>query len=217
MEFIILTNEILLIMDSLSKLITGYYENGIVIVEKTQIIHHYLKKGLIFDLLSYCPILAQTFFSGNGITLKIVQLLVFCKIKRVQIIIHNFQEMISLNGKHDYILSLIILTFQIIFFCHINACIWHGVAYYYPSDDKTWLDSAGIKNFPWIQQYYYSLYWSVSVMVTISLSDKFYPQNDAELLVGIEIFLTSALFFAYTINRMRDIFDDMAKNAREYK
>ena len=216
--FITLIPEIILVLDSLLKLITGYYENGLVITEKNHIIHHYLKKGLVFDLLSYCPILAQSIFNQNGLTIKLLQLLVFCKLKRVQIIVQNFQEMISLNGKHDYILSLIILTFQIIFFCHINACIWHSVAYYYPSDDvKTWIDYSGIKSLEWSEKYYYSLFWSVSVMVTIGFGEKISPQNNAELIVGVAILLSSALFFGYTINSMREIFDQMAKNEKEYK
>ena len=217
-SFTIFIPEVLLILDTLLKFITGYYDNGIVIIDTSKIMKHYIKKGLIFDILSYCPILAQSILQNNSIGLHILQLLLFCKLKRVQIIMHNFQQMISLNGKNDYILSLVILTFHIIFFCHINACIWHSVAFYYPSNNvKTWLDYSGIKDYDWVRKYYYSLYWSVSVMVTIGFGEKVSPQNNAELLVGVLIFLSSALFFGYNINRMREIFYDMVKNEKEYK
>ena len=205
-------------MDTFLKFFTGYYENGIVITEKTHIIKHYVKKGLILDLLSYCPILAQTILHQTGLTTQLLQFLVFCKLKRVKIIIQNFQEMISFNGKHDYILSLIILTFKIIFFCHLNACIWHSVAYYFPSDDhQNWIDFCGIRNLVWTSQYYYSLFWSISVLVTVGFGEKIRPQNDTELIVSSAILLISALFFGYTINAMREIFDDMAKNEKNYK
>ena len=217
-NFISLAPEILLVLDTLLKFITGYYENGVVVIEKSHIIHHYIKKGLILDLLSYTPILVQAILHEHGLTIRLMQLLVFCKLKRIQIIMHNFKEMISLNGKHDYILSLIILIFQIIFFSHINACIWHGVAYYSLSNDmKTWLDYSGIKDLDWTTKYYYSLFWSISVLVTIGFGEKVSPQNNAELLVGGSILLCSALFFGYTINCMREIFDEMAKNEKNYK
>ena len=217
-SFLILIPELLLILDSLLKLITGYYENGLVIINRREIIHHYLKIGLIFDLLSYFSIILQSVLQDATIFLKILQLLVFCKLKRVQLIMNNFREMISLNGKNDYILGLIILTFQIIFFCHINACLWHSVAFYYPvSNTTTWLDYANIKHFEWSTRYYYSLFWAVSVMVTIGFGEKVSPQNNAELMMGVLIFLGSALFYGFTINCMREIFDEMAKHEREYK
>ena len=52
-SFIILIPEIILIIESLLKFITGFYENGIIIEDRSEIVHHYLGKGLIFDCLSY--------------------------------------------------------------------------------------------------------------------------------------------------------------------
>ena len=218
-KFFVLAPELCLIIDTLLKFITGFYENGLVITDKHHIVVHYLKHGAIFDLLSYCPIFAQSVQHGATLSLKILQFLVFCKMKRVQIIINNFKEMISLSGKNDYILSLITLTIQIIFFCHINACIWHMIAYYYPSHQNsiTWLDSSHTKSLPWASRYYYSLYWAVSVMVTIGFGEKVSPQNELELGFGVLIYLSSALFFGYTINAMREIFDEMSKHAKQYK
>ena len=163
-ELIVLIPEILLIIDTILKFITGlpsilnifskvftigYYENGLVITKKSHICEHYLKKGLIFDLLSYCPILAQSMFSQTSFALKILQLLMFSKIKRIRIIISNFEEMISLEGQNDYILSLIRLFLQIIFFAHIIACIWHGTAIYNNVSAITWLDYSHTKEMTW--------------------------------------------------------------------
>ena len=218
-ELIVLIPEILLVLDTFLKFITGYYENGLVITSKTKIIEHYLKKGLIFDLLSYCPILAQSIFSNNSMILKIMQLLLFLKFKRIRIIISNFQEIISLQGQNDYILSLLLLVFQTIFFAHINACIWHTTAYYYVGDSNTltWLDYSNTKDISWVSRYLYSIFWAISVLVTIGYGEKVSPQNDTELCVGTLIFLASALFFGYTINAMREIFTMMNENEKNFK
>ena len=93
------------------------------------------------------------------------------------------------------------------------------IAYYYPSHQNsiTWLDSSHTKSLPWASRYYYSLYWAVSVMVTIGFGEKVSPQNELELGFGVLIYLSSALFFGYTINAMREIFDEMSKHAKQYK
>ena len=140
-KFLAFVPEFLLIIDTLLKFITGYYENGLVITNKAKICHHYLKKGLIFDILAYCPIIAHSFlkmWTPGIFILRIFQLLMFFKIRRVQIVLQNFQEMISLEGKTDYLLSIFIIAYEIAFFTHIMACIWHGWAYYELSTEITW-------------------------------------------------------------------------------
>lgn len=217
-EFLVLLPDFLLMIDTLLKFITGFYENGVVITEKREIIQHYLKKGLFFDVLSYFPIIAQPFLKPTmlgGFFLKFVQLLMFCKLKRVQIIMLNFQEIISLKGRHDYVLQLLILAFKIVLFSHVIACLWHAVAFY-SQDGTSWLDDLGLRNVSWDLRYWRTLYWSVSVMVTIS-NGQISPQNKMEYSVGVIVFLISALFFGYSLNQMRGIFDMMEKNERIYK
>lgn len=219
-KFLLFIPEFWLIIDSSLKLITGYYENGVVIIDKSKIVKHYLKKGLILDFLSYFPIIAQTILKTNllGVTvLKFLQLLMFCKIKRVQIILTNFQEMISLKGKNDYILSLVNLLYQIMFFTHIMACVWHAVAYYNVYDgESNWLNANNMKELDWVTRYLNSLFWAVSVMTTIS-NNHLTPQNNIELVFGILIFLVSSVFFGYALNSMREIFNLMSKSETEYK
>jgi len=90
-------------------------------------------------------------FSQTSFALKIVQLMMFSKIKRIRIIISNFEEMISLEGQNDYILSLIRLFMQIIFFTHIIACIWHGTAIYNTVSRITWLDYSHTTEMTWFE------------------------------------------------------------------
>ena len=219
-KLIVFLPELLLILDSLLKFITGYYQNGVVITNKKKIFLHYLKKGFIFDILSYSPIIAQTFLKGSmigGVLLKFFQLLMFFKIKRVQIIMTNFQVIISLNGKHDHILNLINLIYQIIFYTHIMACVWHGVAFYYQDEGVlTWLDFNNLRETDWFRRYLFALYWAVSVMVTVS-NEFLTPHNNLEMGIGVFILLISSLFFGFTLNSMREIFELMGKSEKDYK
>lgn len=66
-------------------------------------------------------------------------------------------------------------------------------------------------------RYFYSLFWAVSALVTIGFGEKISPQNETELAVGTLIYLVSALFFAYTVNSMGEIFVMMNRKEKQFK
>ena len=224
-KMIELLPEAILILDTSLKMITGYYENGLIVMDRKKIFVKYLKKNLIFDILSYCPILIQGFYkdvifnisASYGVILKAIQLLVFCKMKRIHTMIQNFEQIIVLNGEHDYILSLIKVCWKIVFMAHINACVWHAVAYNNSTDEVTWLISSNLIGSNWAVKYWHSLYWATSAMVTIGYGEKISPQNNTELFAGVCILLVSAFMFGFTLNSMRQIFNQMSKNEDEFK
>lgn len=224
-KMVLILPESILILDTTLKMITGYYENGFVVMDRKKIFYKYLKKNLIYDILSYCPILFQGFYKevifnnshSYGVILKCLQLLVFCKLKRIRTMIQNFEQIIVLNGEHDYILSFFKVCLKIVFTAHINACVWHAVAYNNHMDDSTWLDSSGLRGASWTTKYWNSLYWATSVMVTSGYGEKVSPQNHTELFTGVCILLVSSFAFGFTLNSMKEIFDQISKNESEFK
>ena len=221
-SFLIIFPELMLVIDTLLKFITGYYENGVVIEDKILIIHHYLKTGLLFDFLSYVPILIQSLvkklFPEISLILKCLQLLMFFKIKRVKIAIKNYEEIIASNGEHDFLLSFIKLLYVVIFITHLNACIWHAIAYFYPLNSCcTWLDYSNLQSASWVTRYIYSFYWAMSMMSTIGFGEKISPQNNLECMFGAVILLISVLLFGYCINSMKQLLDMMSNKENEHK
>ena len=182
LSFITMIPEIILIIDTLLKFFTGFYEDGIIVVDRSEIFHHYIRKGLIFDCLSFIPVITQGFFRQKypwiGSILKELQLLMFFKIKRVKIAISTFEEIIASNGKHDYLLRFFRLMYVILFIAHLNACIWHAFVFFHPDKENTitWLDSSLLKESNWIVRYLYSFYWAVSMMATIGFEEKIIPK-----------------------------------------
>lgn len=219
-----LTNlpEFILIIDTATKFITGYYENGIIVREKSLIIKHYIKKGLLFDILSYFPVIFQNFFRGSfpnyAWMLKIFQLLMIFKVKRIKNIMSNFQEIICANGKSDGFLSACKLMFVIVLIAHLNACIFHAVAYFAPDHNyRTWLDDSGLRQSHWTEKYVNVFYWSVSVMATIGFGEKIGPRNNWECLFGSFILIESLLLSGYCINTMKELVDSMTRDERTLK
>ena len=221
-NFLILLPEIMLIVDTSLKFITGFYQDGVVITEKWLIIEHYLRKGLIFDLLSYMPIIYEDWVKRNfpslKIALKFVQLLMFFKVKRVNTAITNYEEMVASKGKNDFFFIFCKMFFVIIFITHLNACIWHAIAYFYPLDSCcTWLDYSGLKDSHWIVRYIYSFYWAISMMATIGFGERVSPRNSLECIIGVFILIISVLLFGYCINSMKQSLDLISKQDQEYK
>lgn len=224
-KFFLLLPESILILDTSLKMITGYYENGTIVTDRKKILLKYLKKNLIFDILSYFPILMQGFYkdvifnvhASYGIIMKFFQLLVFCKLKRIYAMIQNFEQIIVLNGEHDYLLSLLKVCLKLVFTAHINACVWHAVAYNNNMDDTTWLDSSGLRGLSWTTKYWNSLFWATAAMCTMGYGEKISPQNNTELFTGFCILLVSSFALGFTINSMKEIFDQMSKNEKELK
>ncbi len=85
----------------------------------------------------------------------------------------------------------------IIFFTHIVACIWHAVAFY-NEENVTWLDVNNLKKTGGVTRYLNSIYWAVSVMVTIS-NEHLKTMNNGELAVGVIAFLASSIFFGFAM------------------
>ena len=204
-------------------MITGYYENGLIVMNRNKIFHKYIRKTLLYDILSYLPLILQValknlFVSTNTqIILKIFQFLMYAKAKRIHTIINTFEEIIALKGKRDHIISILRLSFWIFFICHINACIWHGIAYYQSDDIVSWLVTANLKQNNSPDKYLHSLYWAVSVMVTMGYQEQISPQTNTETLIAIIILLVSAILFGYSMNVIREIFDEISKTHRKHK
>ena len=225
-SFLVFLPELMLIIDTVLKFITGFYEDGIVIVEKGEIVKHYIKKGLVFDLFSYFPVIIQGIIRKNyplvfqtyGFAIKYLQLLMFFKIKRVKVAVSNFEEIIASSGGHDFILSAFRLIYVILFVTHLNACVWHAVAYFNTDErNTTWLDCSHLKESYWTSRYLYSFYWAMSMVASIGFGEKISPQNNMETFLGAFILLNSLFLFGYFINTMKQILDMMSKQEFDYK
>ena len=225
-KFIIAAPEILLVFDTLLKFITGFYEDGIVVVDKSMIFSHYIRKGLIFDILSYFPVVLQgilrtnfpQYFEHHPIIIKELQLLMFFKLKRVKIALLNFEEIITSKGSKDFLLSSFRLIYVILFVTHLNACIWHACAYYHlDSDSITWLDESNLTSQYWLIKYFYSFYWAMSITTTIGYGERISPQNTLEIIFGTGIIIVSLFLFGFSINYMKQILDSISKQEDDHK
>lgn len=112
-------------------------------------------------------------------------------------------------------LSLFKLISSILFISHIFACIWHYIASI-NMNSKNWLSANDLNNLPWHNRYISSYYFVVVVMNTVGFGD-LTPQNDYERLYCVGFIYVACGMFAYTINCVGVIVQDINKSRKLYK
>ena len=120
-----------------------------------------------------------------------------------------------IDDKVYNILSLFKLISSILFISHIFACIWHYIANS-NMDSKTWLTVNDLNTLPWHKRYLSSYYFVVVVMNTVGFGD-LTPQNDIERLYCVGFIYVACGIFAYTINCVGVIVQDINKSKKLYK
>ena len=142
----------------------------------------------------------------------------FCKLKRVNIALSNFEEIVSKKGKSDYMLSGARLILNVFFISHLNACAWHALAFFNPYEDEmTCLKYNNYESASLLKIYSVSLYFSVSMFVNNGVNSKFFPQNSLEYFYSIFVLLISGGLLGNLIVTIREIMELSKKKTKEYK
>ena len=186
---------------------TGFYKNGQIIMKRVQIILNYLKTRFLLDIISLSPLLLC---SSAGSLLKttscndwlVMKMLVFLKIFNMQKIFRDFEETLSLNEQLEGILSFFKLIFKLGFMAHILACLWNKSADF--DSKRNWIGAAGLESNDWPTRYLYSLYWSVTTIITVGYGD-IAPKNPLEVSLSILAMIFGCGIFGYSINSVGTI------------
>eukprot|EP00347_Sterkiella_histriomuscorum_P006811 403351340 len=222
---------------------TSIYSKGILILNRQQIVAHYLKSWFLIDLVSSLPYdmvfdsLSTTLvqannnghqtqkeqLSGTSSILRLLRILRFMRIFKLlrvfklQKIIITVEEYI-VSDEVMFILRFAKIMITIIFFAHWMACFYFAVGYQQLDSEYTsWIIEANIKDESVGKQYIFALYWAIQTMCTVGYGD-LTPQNAYERLyvTGAEI-LASGIY-ALTLNNVSQMvqkYNLLAVNYRE--
>ena len=201
----------------------GFYENGNVVLNKSKILRHYVKSYFIFDTLASVhsgKYIYEYVFTLSSQTMVSsapwLHIFFFFKLIELMHVVSNLEEAVYMSEKVEAVVELLKLITKIIYYTHVEACIWHATAYFYKNGD-TWLTHAQLEEAHWFDKYLASLYWSVSSMITASYGEKVTPQNRLEMIVGVFLLLISSMVFGYTIKSVAGVLDRLNKGRRSFK
>ncbi len=208
---------------------TAYYFKGILIEKRKKIIKNYAIFWFWIDFLASFPYdwVINEYESGSSILrnaklirtfkfikfVKIVRMLRLFKLKKILRKIENY---VQLSNEINGLLVFIRLSFFIIVVAHWCACVWHFIGTLEDEYSVTWLTDSNLLNSDLSEKYIGSLYWAVTTMITVGYGD-IVPKTSIERVFAIFMMLVASGMFAYTMNAIGSIFQNLDKSAQEYK
>ncbi|CAD8194916.1 unnamed protein product [Paramecium octaurelia] len=202
------------LLEIIIKFNTCIYSKGVLIKNRKRLIKRYLKREFLIDLVLIIP-----FFIGRQFSFIYLDLVIILKVFQISKLTNSLFNRLELTQEQTTVFELIKLIFFILLCAHFSACIWHKLGVWGDWGDKntvTWLIKEQLYNTMWIDRYVVSFYWSIVTMTTIGYGD-IIPVNLTERLFCIIMTLISTATFAYSVNSIGQIFQDMSKQSVQFK
>ena len=191
---------------------TAFFSKGIVIYEKEEILKNYIQNEFLLDFITLFPF----YFTSILNKAKLLDLLYFFRIIKLSKLLFRMEEYLQVSDKFQYIFRLIKLFFYILYIAHVCGCIWHFTAFLQIQNgsNQTWLNVSGLADSLWYSKYINSLYFAVLTMITVGHIS---TQSDLEKTISIFIVLILSLVFAYSINTIGMILQELNNNENDLK
>ena len=140
----------------------------------------------------------------------------FLRVYNISNLIARYEDSVFLVESSSNKISFLKLISFVFLFAHASACMWHYLGSSNEDLGRSWIAQAGILDESWWIRYIYSLYYVVVVMNTIGFGD-IVPITHFEKIFSIFFIYFGCSVFAYIINSIGIILQNINKNTREYK
>lgn len=198
---------------------TGFYKNGVLILNRKLIVISYLKSWFILDLLSTVPYSDIVQYAMNSSQIddydykhsktpqllrlfRILRFLRFLKLLRVlklSSLKQKYEDLIY-NDNVGVLSGIIRILILILFTTHTFACIFWLIGYNTSSTNpSSWVIVKGLLDEDIVTQYITSMYWAFTTLVSLGYGD-ISAQNTDERLVCMLSMITFSWVYAFTLS-----------------
>jgi hypothetical protein len=217
----------------------AFYSKGELIQDKKLIAKLYLQTGFISDFIAVVSFTSDRYqmilpheghecssFGMETMILSFPKYLFFLKLSQMKKFLKFFHQ--EVDKKHQYrsyieltklLLLVIMMAHAIVIHLPIigKSCCWVAVAkissaYF----DTNWIVERKLTDKPWHHIYFVALYFACMTMTTVGYGDVL-PQNEMEYIVCMIIMLISCGIFAYTLNTITSVLQNINKATELYK
>ncbi|EAS00879.2 MFS transporter (macronuclear) [Tetrahymena thermophila SB210] len=190
---------------------TGYYEMGIEQLNRSKVFKNY-KNQFLIDIL-----VIISFILTNTLEEPFFNLLFYLKFYQLYSYFQDIVEYYKIHEKFSHVYTLAKLIFLILFVAHSCGCIFQFISIQEVNagNQQTWLIQAGIYDNGIAERYLNSLYFSIITMITVGYGD-IKPIADSEKMFTIFMALLGSVVFAYVVNTIGGIFQEIAQKEAEF-
>lgn len=201
----------------------GYYAKGVVVTNKSKIIHRYMHYEFYLDVISTIAIILQVSFHDRYSFLVWVPFLFYLKIHYIYQMNKFIEIKLQLMRKGKAAYQIFRLIIEILFICHLFSCLFYGAGCYevdVRKNSESWLLESSLANniyeLPQSTQYLYAFYWAVTTMLTVGYGDVT-AKNPTEVLVSVVTMLFACVIFGILVSTFSGIFADYNKNKTAFE
>eukprot|EP00347_Sterkiella_histriomuscorum_P023751 403333513 len=222
-------------IDILLNFNTGFYKNGVLILNRKLIFLAYFKSWFMLDLVSTIPYsnIVEYFMTAQESMdsyqnssasqllrlIRVVRFLRFLKLLRVlklSSLKQKYEDLIY-NDNIGVLSGIVKILVLILFSTHTFACLFWLVGYQSSSSrDKSWILEKGLLDDEITSQYINSMYWAFTTLVSLGYGDISATNTDERLISMLSMILFSWVY-AFTLNQISKIVSQYNTAAVQFK
>ena len=202
--------------------LTGFYLQGILVLEPAQTLRHYMQSWMAFDV--FLVLLVWVNFAVSVLapeqaeqgelmawarTLRTLRFLRFVRILRwlkLRRVVETLQQVVGSPATSLYF-SLFSNVARLLILNHLVACCWFGITHI--AGEPSWVSENSVASKSVLDQYLKSLNWSFAQLGVGSTN--IFPTNTLEEAYSVIIAIRSLLTYATLVSTMTNLMTGLSK------
>ena len=174
---------------------TGYFQDGVLVLDKQNVKNSLSKWRIVIYCLSPWPYYLIGWFLNNDVVFRVLVSLKCLRFLRLYDASQRLNDSIAYVSQLTNMFTLFCRFFTVAHFC---ACIFWYTGYF-EVPKRSWIDETDVVTKPKYIQYFHSLYYITTTILTIGYGD-LHPYTYPEVCVVILIEACGCIFYNYVVS-----------------